>query len=166
MDDQERARRRRVWTALSDLFLDTEVRQWMPRMAAEVLAVGYSDDEMRAIWSRELVPEFGPNLMQVAGEWTDLPYDEEGMVARAEGRRTPSGVVVAALAPSIEDQLELVLRIRRALAEAPPSSRDDILNGLEALLRSLLADEQPPTETLAGAVDAWLAEHTAAKPPR
>lgn len=166
MDDEERARRRKVWTALSDLFLDTEVRQWMPRMANEVLAAGYTDDEMRSIWSRELVPEFGPNLMQVAGEWTDLPYDEDGMVARAEGRRTPSGVVVAALAPSIEDQHELVLRIRRALAEAAPGQRDAIVTGLEALLRSLLADEQPPTATLAAAVDAWLVEHTAAKPSR
>jgi hypothetical protein len=165
MDELERARRRKVWTALSDLFLDTEVRQWMPRMAAEVLASGYTDDEMRAIWSRELVPEFGPNLMQVAGEWTDLPYDEDGMVARAEGRRTPSGVV-AVVAPSIEDQLELVLRIRRALVDAPPEARDAIVGGLSDLFRSLLADEQPPTEALAEAVDAWLREHAAAKPPR
>ncbi len=134
MDARELARRRPVWKALSDLFLDTEARPWIPSMALVVLDAGYSDDEMRRIWRNEIVPEFSPNLLSIAGEWADLPLDEESLVARAEGGGSMLGAVASKNAPSLDEQLEAVLAVRRVLGETRPEARGELAHELGKVL--------------------------------
>jgi len=79
-------RRRPVWNAMSDVFLDTETRWAMPQVALVLVRSGYSEDELDAIWEREIVPECVWNLHQVAGEWALFVLDEDALAARAAGR--------------------------------------------------------------------------------
>ncbi len=59
-----------VWVALSDLFLDTELKDDDFRRIAETLkASGYPAVELRRIFADEVAPAFGPNLWSIAGEW-------------------------------------------------------------------------------------------------
>lgn len=76
-------RKRPVWQAMAQLFLDTEVRwsvPWVARVAAES---GYRDAELEQIWKYEVTPEFAWNLWQVAGEWALLEVDDGRMTGRA-----------------------------------------------------------------------------------
>lgn len=81
----ELARRRPVWTALSGLWLDTELTdadlQHIARVAA---ASGYTLPELRHIYLHELAPVLGPNLLNVAGEWAG--FDESSLHAAARRR--------------------------------------------------------------------------------
>lgn len=59
-----------VWSALSDLFLDTELDENdHRRIATAIAAAGLDAAEARAILKDEVLPAFAFNLMQVAGEW-------------------------------------------------------------------------------------------------
>jgi hypothetical protein len=81
-------RRRPVWDAMSDVFLDTETRWGMPRIALVLAQSGYSAEELEAIWEHEIVPECGWNLLQAAGEWALFVVDEDRLTERAEGKRS------------------------------------------------------------------------------
>lgn len=64
-----------VWTALSDLFLDTELLDADIHRIAEVLAKSpYGVAEIADILKDEVLPAFAPNLLSLAGEWT--PWSE------------------------------------------------------------------------------------------
>ncbi len=67
---EELARRRPVWSALSDLFLDTELQpDDHVRIARMLRDSGYADATLLAILDEEVAPICGPNLLSVAGEW-------------------------------------------------------------------------------------------------
>jgi hypothetical protein len=130
-------RRRPVWDAMSDVFLDTETRWGFPRVALVLLESGYTEEELDAIWRDEIVPECAWNLHQVAGEWASLVLDEEALAARAEGRR-----------PLIE----------RVVPAAPRGARPDFLvgqwNAIKELRTALLA---LPSEERAARAAMWTA---------
>ncbi|WP_324698917.1 DUF7079 family protein [Novosphingobium sp. RL4] len=64
-----------VWTALSGLFLDTELSlSDIVRIADVLTASPYDIDTLERILLGELLPVFGPNLLSIAGEWQ--PWDE------------------------------------------------------------------------------------------
>jgi hypothetical protein len=66
----EITRRRPVWEALSEMFLDTKLDSRDHQHVARVLAQsGYSDDELQAILYREVYPVCIWNLRSIAGEW-------------------------------------------------------------------------------------------------
>jgi hypothetical protein len=88
MTPEDLDRRRPVWDAMSDVFLDTETRWGMPRIALVLAQSGYSAEELEAIWEHEIVPECGWNLLQVAGEWALFVVDEDRLTERAEGKRS------------------------------------------------------------------------------
>lgn len=68
-------RRKPVWTAISHLFLDTEINEGDIKNIASVLASsGYDRAELDRIYLYEVVPIVGPNLFSVAGEWAG--FDE------------------------------------------------------------------------------------------
>lgn len=73
---------------MSDVFLDTETRWEMPRIALGLARSGYSAEELEAIWEHEIVPECAWNLLQVAGEWALFVVDEDRLTERAEGKRS------------------------------------------------------------------------------
>ena len=88
MSPEDLERRRPVWDVMSDVFLDTETRWEMPRIALALARSGYSAAELEAIWEHEIVPECAWNLLQVAGEWALFVVDEDRLTERAEGKRS------------------------------------------------------------------------------
>ena len=69
-------RRRPVWTALADLFLDTELQEADLRHVARVLvASGYTDAEVEEILYGEVFPVCIRNMRSVAGEWAGFDTD-------------------------------------------------------------------------------------------
>lgn len=71
--------REAVWIAMADLFLDTEVRWFLPAVAGAAVREGYDWPETRRILEREVAPVLAPNLLSVAGEWAG--WDEQWLVA-------------------------------------------------------------------------------------
>lgn len=85
MDNAELDRRKPVWIALSDLWLDTEIdEKWAKRIAAVVSESRYTEQEVDDIFEFELAPFLGPNHRSVAGEWTG--FDPEWVCQEARKR--------------------------------------------------------------------------------
>jgi hypothetical protein len=76
LTDTELERRKPVWTAFSELWLDTELDDNdLQRIARIVQASGYAIAELRDIYLYEVAPVVSPNLLTVAGEWDG--FDEQ-----------------------------------------------------------------------------------------
>ncbi len=129
-DDLER--RRPLWDAMSDLFLDTEVRWSLPRLAKRCVESGYDAEALERIFWVEVFPEGIGNLTQVAGEWAALSIDEAALIKRAnEGsvpwlKRRAFGWMVA--------KEWLVVRALTAWLRGDP--RGDLLRALDVLGRA------------------------------
>jgi hypothetical protein len=67
--------RQPVWLALSDLFLDTDVRLNYPSTACALAQSPYSDPELQVIFRDEVAPIVEPNLFEIAGDWAGFPED-------------------------------------------------------------------------------------------
>ena len=61
--------RRPVWSALSDLYLDTSYRTFIRPAARDLAATHYSIDDLREILLREVHPALARNLCATAGVW-------------------------------------------------------------------------------------------------
>ena len=84
-DEAEIDRRKPVWAALSELWLDTELTEDDLRRTADVLrASGYPIGVLREIYLYEVAPVVFPNLLTVAGEWAG--FDQEWLFAEATKR--------------------------------------------------------------------------------
>jgi|GEM_PF-4101667 len=78
-------RRRRAWSVLSDLYLDTEFDDWQyDRMARELDETRYTINQLEAILYVELHPILIGNLFSMAGEWAgfDQASLEQRLLAR------------------------------------------------------------------------------------
>lgn len=96
------APREKLWLALSDLFLDTETRWFLPQVAFVAVDEGFSWGQVQDALDYELTPLLASNLSDIAGEWAGFPEDwllsslhaqggpEHGLPrpARALGQRT------------------------------------------------------------------------------
>jgi hypothetical protein len=79
----EFVRRLPVWTALSELFLDTELTATdHARIARIVEASGYSLARLDNIMRKEMLPAFGGNLLSIAGEWAGWSEDQVAVIMR------------------------------------------------------------------------------------
>lgn len=79
LSPEEIARRAPLWIALSDLFLDTEMREIHYRGIRDAaLSGGFTAGEVKAILTDEVAPVVGANLLQVAGEWAMFDPDWVG----------------------------------------------------------------------------------------
>jgi hypothetical protein len=89
LSTQEVARRALVWSALAELWLDTELS---PADLAQIAAVlsrsGYSIRELEAICRDEVAPVVACNLRCVAGVWTGF-NDAQLRQAILDRRRQP-----------------------------------------------------------------------------
>lgn len=132
LSETEIKRRRPVWAALSDLFLDTEVRPLVGNAAAACLSSGYSDQELQTIWRQEVSPVLAKNLLSPAGEWAgfDLDWLESEIL-----QRRPKWTDRFATRPNLESWNE-VCRLRTWLSTWPKSDRDHVVQALQALTRS------------------------------
>ncbi|MCW5891107.1 MAG: hypothetical protein KIT14_11230 [bacterium] len=125
LEGAELARRRAVWEALADLFLDTETRWQLPAIAAVLVESGYAPEELERIWRRELLPELGGNVLQAAGEWAALALDEDRLAVRAAGHTSLGERLVAWLAGRVLRRTWHALGTLRArLAALEPAARD------------------------------------------
>ncbi|MCH9650186.1 MAG: hypothetical protein K0U98_18255 [Deltaproteobacteria bacterium] len=116
MHPPEAARRRPVWEALSDLFLDTETRWYLPRIAWVLVQSEYSKEELEQIWRFEVVPSYWWNLFDIAGEWGGFPMDEKSLLKRA--RRRPGWLrklIFPRLSPLADPLWQGVLQLREIL---------------------------------------------------
>ena len=89
MTRDELLRRRPVWEAMSDLFLDTETRWSVPHVARRCAESRYDDEALERIFWAEVFPEAIGNLLQVAGEWGMLTLDEAALIKRANHGSIP-----------------------------------------------------------------------------
>jgi len=77
----DEARRRPVWVALADIYLDTELQEADFRhIAAMCAASGFSWSEIQQINYNEVAPALWFNTQDIAGEWTG--WEEEWLVER------------------------------------------------------------------------------------
>jgi hypothetical protein len=67
--------RERIWIALSDLYLDTDIEDALEPCAHVLAASPFSRAELRAILFDEVHPALVDNLMSVAGEWAGFDAD-------------------------------------------------------------------------------------------
>jgi hypothetical protein len=89
MTQEELLRRRPVWEAMSDLFLDTETRWSVPYVARRCAESGYDDELLERIFWGEVFPEAIPNLLDIAGEWGMLKLDEQALIHRVNHHSIP-----------------------------------------------------------------------------
>ena len=78
-------RRRPVWLALSEFYLDTELsNEDLKRIKGVFAASGFSMDEIQDIERDEVRPVVGANLLSVAGVWSgfDQEWLSEAMIQR------------------------------------------------------------------------------------
>lgn len=63
-----------VWIAMAEHFLDTENRYAIPTTALVCLDAGLTPKEASVVWSKQVAPTLGWNMLSVAGEW--MGWDE------------------------------------------------------------------------------------------
>lgn len=131
MSPEDLERRRPVWDVMSDVFLDTETRWEMPRIALALARSGYSTEELEAIWEHEIVPECAWNLLQLAGEWALFVVDEDRLTERAEGKRplldrlmgVASPLVIGAQWRAIKAMRDMLLGVAAERGEEEQAAR-------------------------------------------
>lgn len=84
MSEDEIEHRRPVWIALSDLFLDTDVRDRYAPIAEVLAASPFSEEDLKRILYDEVAPVLQPNLLAPAGVWDG--FDPEWLAARVRER--------------------------------------------------------------------------------
>ncbi len=95
---QDLKRRRPVWEALSDLFLDTELTDEEYRSIAErIVSSGYSPSEIHTILWDEVYPAAECNIRLPAGEWSSFDGDwlQERILSRQHGRTVLERITAA-----------------------------------------------------------------------
>ena len=82
LTDSELERRKPVWTAFSEFWLDTELdEQNLSRIAGVAAASGYSIAELHSIYLYEVAPVVFLNCWGVVGVWA--AFDDEWLHAAA-----------------------------------------------------------------------------------
>jgi hypothetical protein len=85
LTDEQLQRRKPLWSALSELWLDTEVSRYDIQSIAEAATVsGYDIVELNEIYLYEVAPVVFVNLLVPAGAWQG--FDEEWLHAEARKR--------------------------------------------------------------------------------
>ena len=88
--DLELQRRKPVWTAISELWLDTELdRADLQRISQIAAASGYSEETLNDIYLYEVAPVVGANLHVPAGVWSG--FDEAWLHAEVRKRAESRG---------------------------------------------------------------------------
>jgi HEAT repeat protein len=138
----------RVWEALSELCLDTELQPSDFASISRILVeAGLDDAEIERAWLREVAPVCFTNLLSVAGEWAG--FNREWLVGEiTRPRRWRERALAASLflfrrASRLPDWLELKSWI--ALRRASPALLDSELHAPEPARRlraAILTAEQ------------------------
>ena len=130
LSEAERARRRPVWDALSDLFLDTETRPSVCRAANACFESGYPVETLDHIWRHEVAPVLAPNLLSVAGEWAS--FDIEWLEDQICHRR--AGLLDGMKAKVNQDHWRQVKRLSAWLGALTPDQRHRVTPALPTMV--------------------------------
>ncbi len=118
MTPEEIARKQPLWVALSDLFLDTEVRLDLPRAAAEAVKAEIPAPEMIRIFNREVTPVVGWNLLDVAGEW--VGFEKEWLTEQiVAGASLPSKALAWTLRGELRNYEKALTHLHHHLTRRP-----------------------------------------------
>ncbi len=77
--------RKKVWIALSDLFLDTDTSTFHENLVKVLLVSPYSIEEINKIMLFEIYPVCRWNLLSIAAEWAG--FDEDWLVEKMHKKR-------------------------------------------------------------------------------
>jgi hypothetical protein len=81
LDQQQIEKRKPLWLALSELWLDTELDEGdLQRISRIMVESALSIEELREIYLIEVAPIVSPNLLTVAGVWDG--FDEEWLYSK------------------------------------------------------------------------------------
>ncbi len=76
ISEQEIERRKPLWSAFSDLWLDNELQKYEIEHVAQTMKnSGYNFDELERIFFREVAPTVYKNAFSMTGEWAG--FDSE-----------------------------------------------------------------------------------------
>jgi len=76
--------------ALAELYLDTDVRSELPRLAEQIVSSGVSDSELQTLWRSQVTPCVHWNLKSSAGEWAG--FDRRWLLAEVNKRAGKTGI--------------------------------------------------------------------------
>lgn len=163
MTQEELLRRKPVWEAMSDLFLDTETRWSVPYVARRCAESGYDDEALERIFWGEVFPEAIPHMRQVAGEWGLLALDEAALIKRANHPSIP-WLTRRAHGWMVQHTWLATRQVTAWLREVPAEERALRVNALHLLghrfftqpdKTSLVASAERVREVLATAREEW-----------
>ena len=146
MTQEELLRRRPVWDAMSDLFLDTETRWSVPHVARRCAESGYDEEALERIFWAEVFPEAISNLLNVAGEWGMLKLDEQALINRANHGSIP-WLTRRAHGQMVQASWLAARQVTAWLRELGPLERETRVRALDLLGRRYF--EEPSRESLA-----------------
>jgi hypothetical protein len=116
--------------ALADLYLDTDVRSFLPRLAEQIVSSGVSEHELQEIWRRQVTPCVHWNLKSVAGEWSG--FDRHWLLEQVQRRAEKPGLeavpwlgdlVHRFRAYGAEREFRCAQQLARHLAQSPATER-------------------------------------------
>jgi hypothetical protein len=130
---EELEKRKPVWIALSDLFLDTDVRMSYVHIACVLAESDYSLEGLYKILDKEVTPALQHNLLDVAGDWAGFPDD--WVVETIINRKWSIMPKMVSLDPDWKVVSWLVWRLRSV---QDPALRAHWASGLRILVRMFL----------------------------
>ncbi len=139
LTDDELARRRPLWAAMSDLFLDTETRWAVPSVACRCAESGLDAATLDRVFWWEVFPLAIPNLLSIAGEWAVLELPERLLAKRAEAA-SRSTVLELASGHLVSSSWTAVGAVTARLRVEPRARWSDLRTALDALGRRYLED--------------------------
>jgi len=151
LTELEIARRREVWIAQSDLFLDTDVRLSFAYVARVCAASEFDRDQLESIFRDEVAPIVESNLLDIAGDWAGFP--EDWLVSSIVARLETDGAGNYRLRTSVLDEWRAVNHLVTRLRGLPPEQRDSRWRLWNTLSKLFLEREPNPP-------DAWHAGYT------
>ncbi|MBL8923020.1 MAG: hypothetical protein JNJ54_29495 [Myxococcaceae bacterium] len=131
--------RRPLWSAMSDLFLDTETRWSVPYVGWRCAESGLDDATLDAIFWCEVFPLAIFNLHDIAGEWAMLTLPESQLVARAE-RQERDRVQELTSAWMVKHTWDAALVVCRRLRTEPSARWRALMETWEVLGKRFLED--------------------------
>ena len=136
--------------ALAELYLDTEVRDALPRLAQRMLASGLSKRRVEQLWRAQVTPVVHWNLKSAAGEWAG--FDRRWLLSEVERRGDRPGLTHwPVLGPLLhhfrshgaEREFRLALQLAERLSRVPEAERARRVAVWEALLHVYFAVDKP-----------------------
>jgi len=71
--------------ALAELYLDTDVRDEIPRLAQRIVTSGLAREQVEQLWRRQVTPAVHWNLKSAAGEWAG--FDRRWLLGEVSRKR-------------------------------------------------------------------------------